>query len=401
MASSALAASRFSVRRWVLLDALALLATGVVSSVALSGAESVPRPRLSVPPGAGVPYWLTALIAVGVVAGAAARRLLPPAVLSIIAVAAAAIIGNGPFALPLFAALFLMYLVPARLPTRPALVVLVVAATLALGGIPFTAGTRYGTGWIAVPTLLLILAWAVGYGVDRQRRYAVALHAEAVRTANDQVVAARQAQSDERIAIAREIHDVVAHTLAVITVQAGVANHVAADHPGEAQRVLRSIEDTSRGALAEMRTLLGVLRKSDDAAATAATAPAPQLDDPEALRQSAAEAGVIVDVLVEGDRPAVPSGVGLAAYRIAQEAITNVIKHAHTSRCELRIGYTSDAVTVRVSDRGRGGSATPGGHGLTGMRERVAMYRGTFRAGQRDGGGFEVVAILPVSDAAA
>jgi signal transduction histidine kinase len=203
----------------------------------------------------------------------------------------------------------------------------------------------------------------------------------------------------------------VAHTMSVIAVQAGVASYVGTAEPGEAIRALSSIEETSRGALREMRALLNLLRAASDGTAPdqreADLVPVPGLADLGTLTARTGEAGVRVEVDVRGERRGLPAGLDLAAYRVIQEAVTNVIKHAATDRCTVTVHYRADSLAVEIADAGTGtGTARAddgcprAGHGIAGMRERVAMYRGEFCAGPRPGGGFRVTASFPLRDAA-
>jgi signal transduction histidine kinase len=204
---------------------------------------------------------------------------------------------------------------------------------------------------------------------------------------------ADRAVSEERLRIARELHDVVAHAMSVVTVQSGVAAHVIDTQPDEAKRMLENIRATSHEALDEMRRLLGVLR------GTAELAPAPSLRDVEELAASLRASGVPVTVLVTGDGQDVPGGVDLTAYRIVQEALTNVLKHAGpAASATVRIEQSPGLVAVEVTDDGRGAAAVAtggSGHGLLGMRERVAVFGGDLVTGPRPGGGFGVRATLP------
>jgi signal transduction histidine kinase len=209
---------------------------------------------------------------------------------------------------------------------------------------------------------------------------------------------ADRAVSEERLRIARELHDVVAHAMSVVTVQSGVAAHVIDTQPDEAKRMLENIRVTSHEALDEMRRLLGVLR------GTADLAPAPSLRDVEELAASLRASGVPVSVLITGDRLDVPGGVDLTAYRIVQEALTNVLKHAGPSSATVSVEYGPGVVVVEITDDGRGAAAIPtgeSGHGLLGMRERVAVFGGDLVAGPRPGGGFGVRATLPYAAATA
>jgi signal transduction histidine kinase len=206
--------------------------------------------------------------------------------------------------------------------------------------------------------------------------------------------------TEERLRIARELHDVVAHGMSLIAVKAGVANHVLEARPQEAQDALRVIETTSRGALTEMRQLLGVLRSGSDAGeAPASLSPAPGAGGLRELADRAAMAGVRVSMEVRG-LERLPEGVGLSVYRIVQEALTNVVRHAAPARCSVVVEADGRSVTIEVADDGPGRRVLPAGepghgHGLVGMRERVAMYGGVFRAGPRRAGGFGVSVRLP------
>jgi signal transduction histidine kinase len=267
------------------------------------------------------------------------------------------------------------------------------------------------------PSLLLInllaitTAWMLGYAVGQQRLYAAGLRAQEQQEIREQLAEARHTMAEERLRIARELHDVVAHSMSVIAVQAGVANHVAADQPREAHRALSSIEETSRGALWEMRALLGVLRdeqppttdhsptdpSTTDKPAAASPVPAPRLADLAALVARTAEAGVQIDLTVSGQPPDLSPGLQLAAFRVVQEAVTNVLKHAATDRCRVDLAYAPDALRICVSDDGQGYGHVKDGHGLVGMRERVGMYGGQLNAGPVSGGGFRVAATFPLT----
>jgi signal transduction histidine kinase len=200
--------------------------------------------------------------------------------------------------------------------------------------------------------------------------------------------------------IARELHDVVAHSMSVIAVQAGTGRLVIDDEPEHARRALASIEETSKEALGEMRRLLGVLRT--DTPDAAALAPVPTLDDLDRLVAHAVEGGTPVDVQVNGDRRTAPAGIELAAYRVLQEALTNVRRHAPGAPARVRVSFGPDELVVEVEnpltdgDLARDGlQGQRGGHGLMGMRERVSVYGGAFDAGPGADGTFRVSARLP------
>ncbi|MEO3802772.1 sensor histidine kinase [Nonomuraea sp. B1E8] len=247
-------------------------------------------------------------------------------------------------------------------------------------------------------------SWTIGRAVHERRHYAAR---EAERLAS-------QAVTDERLRIARELHDVVTHSVGLIAVKAGVANHVMSTRPEEAHDALRVIETASRSALVEMRHLLGMLRSTN----VPDLVPAPGIDGLEDLAEQARLAGVDVDLQVRigGDgcagpvsgadahdpRDRLPEGAGLSVYRIVQEALTNVAKHAAPARCRVSVVADGKDVRIEVMDDGPGRrtSLSAGtGHGLIGMRERVMMYGGTFEAGSRPGSGFRVFAQLPYQEA--
>ena len=204
--------------------------------------------------------------------------------------------------------------------------------------------------------------------------------------------------AEERLRLAQELHDVVAHSMSVIAVQAGMGAHIIDTKPDEARWALESIADTSRSTLQEMRRLLGVLRDEDGARAHA---PAPGLADLGRLVDDVRGAGVPVSLAVEGTPDAVPHGVELSVYRVVQEGLTNVIKHAGSAHASVTVRCRPDEVEVEVVDDGRGAAVAPngsGGHGLVGMRERAALWGGTLDAGPRPGGGYRVRARLPYGD---
>ncbi|TCO59799.1 sensor histidine kinase [Actinocrispum wychmicini] len=231
--------------------------------------------------------------------------------------------------------------------------------------------------WYAFGVPLLACAWRWGRSASDRDELANRLE----RQREHQVLV------DERLRIARELHDVVTHGMGLIAVKAGIANHIAKDRPEEARDALRVIEATSREALTEMRRLLGVLRQDVE------LAPTPTLDGLPELAARAATAGVDVE-LTMGDPRDVPEPVQLAAYRIVQEAVTNVIKHAAPARCWVTVRAERAIVSIEVTDDGRHASVPTRGHGLTGMQERVAMYDGEFAAGPDPDGGFKVTATL-------
>ncbi|WP_405677117.1 sensor histidine kinase [Streptomyces sp. NBC_00868] len=212
-----------------------------------------------------------------------------------------------------------------------------------------------------------------------------------------------EAVTAERLRIARELHDMVAHSIGVIAIQAGVGSRVIETQPAEASAALRAIEATSRETLAGLRRTLVALRQAQPDGADGADGqpplgPAPGLGDLDALVATTADAGVRVEVRREGADRQLPPEIDLSAYRIVQEALTNVVRHADTGQCRVTIGYGAEELTLEIVDEGRGAPGGPRGtgFGITGMRERVGLLHGRFSAGARAGGGFRVEAVLPL-----
>jgi signal transduction histidine kinase len=209
---------------------------------------------------------------------------------------------------------------------------------------------------------------------------------------------AELAAAEERTRIARELHDVVAHGLSLMVVQAEAAEEMLTRAPEAAAEPLHRVQQTGREALAEMRRLLGVLRTPDSGPSS--TVPQPSLRRLPELVREAADAGLRVEVRVVGEPAELPPGRELAAFRIIQEALTNVRRHAHAATARVALTYSPDSLTIDVTDDGRGRSDGHAGHGLIGMRERAALYGGTLEAGPADDGGFRVTAVLPAGEPA-
>jgi signal transduction histidine kinase len=273
------------------------------------------------------------------------------------------------------------------------------AAAVGSAAVQLTPG-RFQAPTVVSNGLVIGAAWLLGHFVGVRRAYTTRLEqtAELERTRAE---LARRAVAEERLRLARELHDVVAHSISVIAVQSGVGAHVASTQPEEAAKALAAIEATSRAALTELRRLLGVLRQ--DSEPQGALAPVPGLADLEGLLAEVAKTGLAVRLRVEGTPSPLPAGVDLSAYRIVQEALTNVVKHAGPARAQVVVGYRDQEVTVEVTDDGRGVTAPTSngrarvGHGLIGMRERVQVFGGDLEVGPRPGGGFRVAARLPLA----
>ena len=412
---------------------------------------------------------MMAVVAVGM------RRRRPVFMLGVLlagSVVVTLLVGPAPSTLAYFLPVaYVLYLVAATYERRRAAarVLVAVFATLLADAVLFhLTGTGFApSGPLVSVTLCVIVAWFTGYTVRQRRRYAIRLQDEA----------ASKAVAQERLRIARELHDVVAHSMSVIAVQAGYGQYVIDTHPADARNALGAIQATSREALDEMRRMLGALRQADEteaalegnvaaadgtrparsvssassaAGGTAASGgagagaapllPAPGLADLDRLLARTASAGVRVDVTRCGQPRELPASIDLSAYRIVQEALTNVVKHARTSSCQVLIGYGHEELILEVTDNGAGMPAMAGagmtrhgtaavtlpadgeapsgpadylpagfplgviggsGHGIIGMRERVTLLGGEFSAGPRPGYGFQVSAHIPLPSGSA
>ncbi|MFF2144228.1 sensor histidine kinase [Kitasatospora sp. NPDC058190] len=237
----------------------------------------------------------------------------------------------------------------------------------------------------------VLIAWLIGNTVRQSRAHADALRGRA----------AEQAVTAERLRIARELHDMVAHSIGIIAIQAGMGSRVMDTQPAETRNALNAIEATSRETLAGLRRMLGALRQGEGESAPLEVAPG--LGELDRLVETTAGAGVRVALTRRGDARTLPPEVDLAAYRIVQEAVTNVVKHSGTRDCHVTVAYDDRELGVTVLDLGAGAATgTPGtGYGLAGMRERVALLHGEFSAGPRPEGGFRVAARLPIPEEAA
>ena len=397
---------------------------------------------------------ITLAVSAGATISVATRRKRPMTSLCLLlggSVLVAVLTGGQLAALCLFApAVYVLYLIVASFDNRRAVghalagvfLTMVIDAAIM---IPHNGGTiLHGGGFIPV-IFAVVTAWSLGYIVRQRRRYTIGMQEEA----------ASKAVAVERLRIARELHDVVAHSMSVIAVQAGYGQYVIDGQPADAKEALGAIAATSREALEEMRRMLGALRQADEAgpsgtglgaaepAAPAGLAdlfstaarpgisqagplrdrqapaplfPAPGLTDLDALFARTARAGVRAQFQRAGTPRDLPGTIELSAYRIIQEALTNVVKHARASTCSVLLDYGQDELRIEITDSGAGvpelalavagggGAAAglpSGGHGIIGMRERVSLLGGEFTAGPLPGYGFQVNARLPVPRAGA
>lgn len=363
----------------------ALLAVGAGAGMALTtrGAAQYQPERV------GLDALAFVLIA-GMASGLFFRRTAPLAALAITSAATAIYFGLGYPSGPVFFAIcFLMVEVALWLPTRTSLVACSLAVVAVIGSEAIgrlvdgrgISGLAPSLGWLLVP-------WAVG-AVKRARRDA---------RAQEVSEQAQQRRYEERLAVVREVHDVVGHGLAVINMQAGVALHVLDRRPEQAEIALSAIKQASKDSLDELRATLAVFRHTDGAAALR---PTPGLGDLPDLVSSVQAGDLTAELSVVGQPRAVPSSIDLAAYRIVQESLTNVVRHARASHVRVTVDHAEDALSMSVVDDGIGPIPGPdAGQGVTGMQERATSLGGSLSAGPGEAGGFAVRARFPVPDQA-
>jgi len=464
---------RLSPRHWAALDYVVGAVFGLIlfTTIRRGVVETIESPYGWVPYRPMVLTWPLAIVLVLVAVVAVGRRRRRPTVMLGVLLAGSVIvtmlsgprIGGLTYFLPVA---YVLYLVAATYEHRRAAarVLIAVFATLLADAVllHLTGSNADPNSGLVSAALFVIIAWFTGYTVRQRRRYALRLQDEA----------ASKAVAEERLRIARELHDVVAHSMSVIAVQAGYGQYVIDTQPADARNALGAIQATSREALDEMRRMLGALRQADETdqrevaaraardpgtgadagdpagdsaggsaddsaggsagdAGAAPLSPAPGLADLDRLISRTASAGVRADVTRCGQPRDLPASIDLSAYRIVQEALTNVVKHARASSCRVLIGYGQDELILEVTDNGAGlpamaGAGVPGsslavggggpvllaessapgwrapdvagsGHGIIGMRERVSLLGGEFSAGPLPGYGFQVSAHIPLS----
>ncbi len=357
-----------------------------------------------------MPRLLAVPVVLALCAAVALRRRAPEKVLLLVTVCGLAQVALDVSVNPAdFAMLVVAYTAAAqgdRRASRCALAAALAAPVIAMLRWP-GPDHRTSVGWaisLAFTTIPFILAWVLGDSVRTRRAYYAQLEERAARLEKEREAQAKVAVAAERARIARELHDVVAHNVSVMVVQADGAAYVMDAAPEQARQALETISGTGRQALAEMRRLLGVLRSgapSDDSDYV----PQPDVEQIDDLVEQVRGAGLPVDFKIVGSPRPLPSGVELTAYRIVQEALTNTRKHGGPDvGASVRLTYFDDGLGLLVEDDGRGaqremyedGGADGQGHGLIGMRERVGMVGGTLDAGPRPGGGFRISALLPL-----
>jgi signal transduction histidine kinase len=326
-----------------------------------------------------------------------ARRRAPfaaPAALWIVAAALSFVDGRlvvfpaAVFAAGMAAAFFLGNLIDG-FQARVGLVVVVAAAAVVASNDP----TRSAGEYISLPVLFAI-PWTLGLTLRARSGQAEAAEERATRAERERETTARIAVAEERARIARELHDIVAHSMSVMVLQVGAVRHGLPDKLADDKQALEDVERTGRAALTEMRRLLGAMRhETDDVDLT----PQPGLAALELLLDEVRRTGLRVDLETEGEPALLPGALDLSAYRIVQEGLTNVLKHAHATRADVKIVHAPNELRIEVRDDGRGGPPGPGlGHGLVGVGERVKIYGGEMGAEALNGGGFLLRARLPL-----
>jgi signal transduction histidine kinase len=330
------------------------------------------------------------------------RRRYPLAVLLFCttAVVTNSILGHNEGATPFF--LWVGVITVAASCVTPKVVIGAVWIFVGLLALLLSETSGLEAGGFALNCALFAAMFMFGINLKNRKERIDALEERARALEREKEEEARLAVADERLHIARELHDVVAHSMGVIAVQASVGEHVIDENPAEAKRALEAISGVSRSTLAEIRRMLGVLREADEGEGGApAYAPAPGLTDLDRLVRELDGAGLPVTVAYDGARIELPRGVDLTAYRIVQEALTNVMKHAGPASATVLVRYEPGVLGLEIVDDGRGVNGRAdgrSGHGVLGMRERVAVYGGTLDAGPKPGGGFRVAARLPYDE---
>jgi signal transduction histidine kinase len=380
-----------------------LLFVGLINALLdLRFAEREPAYPFGRPSGLAIPLVVGIALLLVQVFPLLWRRTHPSLVLLLVAGAFAArvLLGFSP-GIAGFGLLVAMYSVAAYEVRARRLAFLVVAGLgFVAGFVVFGVSGNPRSFAVTVPSLFFVAAWLIGDYLRTRRAYVTQLEERAARLERERDQDRRLAADEERTRIARELHDVVAHDVSVIAIQAGAARAVQASKPEAAAQALGLIETTARGTLIELNRLLGVLRGGNGA--TPDRSPQPGIGQLAGLVEELRAAGLEVDARVEGKAGPLSPALDLSAYRILQEATTNVLKHARARRVDIRVRYSDTMLALDIRDDGAGDGGDPAsssGHGLIGMRERVALFGGKLHAGRNRAGGFSVHARLPLEPA--
>jgi signal transduction histidine kinase len=411
-------AYRITGPQWVAVD----VATAVLAALAITFQVRFFRvPHLVLPDGPMLAASLAATVPVAI------RRAWPLPVLAVVTAGVSVLTAYGLAPLGTDLMLGMVTYMAALKLARPVAIAALMGTEVAIGAGLLTAAATAHTQSVMLHSMLATAAtWFVGYGVRERRRYRVGVEEQERQWRAEEAERGRRAVQEERLRIAREMHDVLAHTLSMVVVQAGVGRRVGTSQPAQALQALRVVEESSRGALDELRRILCLMRGddatgperpgvgADEGAARqdgqpaldgAVLVPAPGLGELEALVAMVRSAGTPVTLSVTGDVTGVPPATALTAYRITQEALTNVVRHAPGAQASVLVGVGADGIRISVTDTGQGDgalaavgrpAASSAQHGIVGMRERASAFGGTLSAGATPGGGFEVAAFLPV-----
>ena len=347
------------------------------------------------------PTWFAAPAMALVILSLLGRRRFPfsaPAANWLLGVAASFIDGQlvvtpvGAFISAMIASFLLGNLSDAR-QARIGLAIVVCGAAIVVDNNP-----GHARGQLIFIPMLFAIVWCAGLALRERAGHAEAAEQRADRAERERAAAARAAAADERARIARELHDTVAHAVSVMVLQAGAVRHKLPEAQAEHKNALRDVEQTGRTALADMRLLLDAMREADGH--DAGLAPQPGLDRLDRLLEEIRRAGLPVRLRVTGDRFPLPGGLNISAYRIIQEGVTNVLKHAHAREAVVSLHYAPAELGIDVQDNGQGlapGNGHHPGHGLIGIRERVRLYDGEMTTSTPEGGGFLLRVRLPLS----
>jgi|HubBroStandDraft_6_1064221.scaffolds.fasta_scaffold08777_4 signal transduction histidine kinase len=393
---------RISARQWVTVDIVLAGLSFIVATVALYASPEVAHSIV-------VSRWILLPLIAAATIPVSVRRRWPEVALVCIAGAltATTMLGQSLALAPVVA--LPLYSVILKYSRRQSLIVLAAVEGLFVIAFIVAAALRPVHGDFTFNIVLAGATWFVGDSVRTRRAYRQGLVRQERERQRQELDRAERAVVEERMGIARELHDVIAHSLSVIAIQSGVGRHVIDSQPDEARAALGAIEETSRSALHELRRVLGVLRRNEQGGPE--LHPAPTLSDLDDLVNRVRRAGVPVELQFTGGVPSLPQGLELSVYRIVQEALTNVVKHARSAHTWVCLQYGQDQLVVSVTNAALGvGSNLPDDHGrdaprdhgdrhgIIGMKERAATFGGTLTAGALADGGFEVRALLPLRD---
>ena len=390
---------RITPRQWTIVDV-------VLAGVFLAGAFARLFTSIDVSGSTPAPEWLLwTLYAVSTIPVAFRRRwpelslVLVAGALSILTVLGHSLAPAPVLALPFYSVIF-------KYTRRQSLLILAILESFALMAFIVAAMLRPIQGDVTFTIIIVGATWFVGDSVRTRRVHQQGLDQQRRERQRQELDRAQRAIVEERMAIARELHDVIAHSLSVIAIQSAVGRHVADDQPEDARAALGAIEATSRSALDDLRRVLGVLRRTDYTAPE--VNPTPTLSDLDDLVDRVRSAGVPIEVQFSGRAPSLPRGLELSVYRIVQEALTNVVKHARSAHTRVRLHYEENELFVSVTNTPIGAGSKvcvdqlpdSGGdrHGILGMHERAAAFGGTLTAGSLVDGSFQVLARLPLRD---